>query len=143
MVRGVDHNEEWYNKISKELKDNNKVEVNLMLDKQEYITKISKYDVVFDVIVIDGAYRFECAQEALKKLRSGGLIILDNSEWWTKTSKYLREKNLIQVDMSGFGPINGFTTTTSFFFHRDFNFKPIGVQPVIPFGGINYNEEDK
>ncbi|MCL0042054.1 hypothetical protein M1N12_03225, partial [Peptococcaceae bacterium] len=27
--------------------------------------------------------------------------------------------------MTGFGPINGYTWTTSFFFHREFNFKPL------------------
>jgi hypothetical protein len=39
---------------------------------------------------------------------------------------------MIQVDFFGFGPINDYTWTTSIFFSRDFDFKPINgeIRPV-------------
>ncbi|MGB3510842.1 MAG: hypothetical protein WBA93_16745 [Microcoleaceae cyanobacterium] len=45
-----------------------------------------------------------------------GLIILDDSNWYVNT-KFLRESDLIQVDMSGFILIGWEIQVSSFFFH--------------------------
>ena len=74
----------------------------------------------FDCIIVDGSARKRCAGAALKYLKPGGLMILDNSDWFPNTAKLMREAGLIQVDFHGFGPINGYSWTTSFFLSRDF-----------------------
>lgn len=121
-VISIEHHDKWYQKMEKIVSKN--TDLKLIAD-DFYPHAISKYEEEFDVIVIDGAgqYRYDCAVEAIKKLKPGGMIILDNSDWFVNTSKLLREANLIQVDMSGFAPINSFVHTTSFFIHREFNFK--------------------
>jgi len=88
----------------------------------------------FDIIIIDGKHKYECPKNAVECLREGGLIILDNSDWFPKTARVLRKHNLIQVDFSGFGPINYCTWTTSLFFSRNFNLKI--NQPLQPIGGV-------
>ena len=89
------------------------------------------------MIVIDGSHRLECAEEALKKLKGNGFIILDNSDWMQKTSKVLREADLIEVDMSGFGPINYYTWTTSLYLTRKVELKPFSdLQPLSGIGSI-------
>src|SRR5205085_491303 len=84
-----------------------------------------------------GHTRLKCARRALAKLREGGLIVLDNSDWLPESARVLRQAGLIQVDMSGFAPISGHPQTTSLFFHRAFAFAPRGPrQPLPPPGGV-------
>ena len=54
---------------------------------------------IFDVIIIDGENRFECAVESINKLKEDGFIILDNSDWLPETSKLLRENDLIEINI--------------------------------------------
>jgi hypothetical protein len=70
-------------------------------------------------------------------LRPGGMIVLDNSDWFPLTAAALRDYDLIEVDMSGFGPINDSAWTTSLFFHRSFAVSPrYGRLPLSPVGGV-------
>lgn len=133
-VVSIENNQKWYETISKRVGKN--VEVKLIIDDALYIKEIINHES-FDVIVVDGYHRFDCAQAAVSKLKSGGIIILDNSDWHVKTAKLLRDSNLIQVDMTGLGPINAYTWTTSFFFHRDFNLQPKSInQPEHGIGAL-------
>jgi hypothetical protein len=76
----------------------------------------------FDIIVIDGHSRVRCAEHAADHLAPGGMIILDNSDWFPEAAAHLRRAGLIEASYSGFAPINDCTSTTSFFFHRAFDF---------------------
>jgi hypothetical protein len=85
----------------------------------------------FGVIVIDGRYRQACAETLGDRLKEDGLVLLDNSDWYPRTARYLREAlDLIQVDFHGFGPINGYTWTTSILVTREF--KPIPRSGRLP-----------
>jgi hypothetical protein len=135
----VEDNQNWYSKIMAMVSDN--VEYHLLEESQEYIKLINKYSIAFDIIIIDGSHRYECAAEALGKLRDDGFIILDNSDWNEKTSQLLRESDLIEVDMSGFGPINGYTWTTSFYFRRNVRLTPAyDRQPIHGVGSHKHRE---
>ena len=47
-----------------------------------YFDHILQYpDESFDLVLVDGRARVECALNALNKIRPGGFLILDNSEW--------------------------------------------------------------
>ncbi len=135
----VEDNRDWHNKIKDKVPDN--VEYNFLAEKQQYINSINNWPDDFDVIIIDGRHRYACAVEALSKLKSNGFIILDNSDWKEKTSKLLREADLIEVDMCGFGPINAYTWTTSFYFKRNVTLKPAyDRQPVHGIGCLKHRE---
>ena len=97
----------------------------------------------YDVIVVDGKRRAECAANAVKALAAGGLVILDDSDRintsleYFNAVKYLREANLLQVDFYGFCPMNNYTKATSVFFRRDFNFASLyTIQPINGLGNI-------
>jgi hypothetical protein len=127
-VCSVEHNIEWFKAVQQKLSVNNIL--HLAENKDDYIDDINQFTDMFDVIIVDGAYRFECAQAAIPRLKCGGMIVLDNSDWCQTTAKLLREAGLIEVDMAGFGPINPYTWTTSFFLHRKFDIPPIqDIQP--------------
>ncbi|MGF1590469.1 MAG: class I SAM-dependent methyltransferase [Pleurocapsa sp.] len=122
-VVSIENNQQWYELVAKSVAKN--VEIKLIKDDAAYIQAILQHEN-FDVIVIDGSYRLDCATTAINRLKPGGFIILDNSDWHVKTAKVLRDANLIQVDLTGLGPINHYAWTTSFFLHRDFNLQPKG-----------------
>lgn len=47
-----------------------------------YFDHILRYpDESFDAVLVDGRARVECALNALNKIKPGGFLILDNSEW--------------------------------------------------------------
>jgi len=135
-VVSIEDNKEWFEKI-----DENKPEnLNILYkkDKEEYLSSLDKMNKKFDIIVIDASYRLDCCDHIKNNLNNGGIVILDNSDWYNDCASYLRDKlNLIQVDFSGIGPINNYTWVTSLFFTRDFNFKMVdNVGPLTPIGGI-------
>lgn len=135
----VEDDEQWYNKVKTQLPAN--ADYRFAANQQEYTHAIHHYNHTFDVIIIDGSHRYECAVEALKKLAPGGIIILDNADWKQKTAALLRGANLIEVDMAGFGPINDYTWTTSFFFSRDVQLAPLHQrQPIHGTGGAEVIE---
>lgn len=48
----------------------------------EYVASIDSYpDKSFDLIVIDGICRAECAKHAPSKVKPGGLVVVDDSQW--------------------------------------------------------------
>jgi hypothetical protein len=139
----VEDNLDWAKYIESRKMGN--VQVKYIPDKSEYVAEISRHVGGFDIIVIDGSHsRCKCAQIAITKLNPGGIIILDNSDHYFKSARILRDADLIQVDMTGFGPIQGCTWTTSIFFHRAFNTQPKNNrQPQLGIGSSPSSEQER
>lgn len=133
QITSVESDMEWFETISKEKKDNH----NLVYveESDSYPAYISKTKDLYDIIIIDGKLRADCAAAAIKQIKADGMIILDNSDRHPDISSRLREQDLIQVDMHGLGPVNNYTWTTTFFFTRSYGFRAKTIQPVIPLGG--------
>jgi hypothetical protein len=127
-IVSIESDKEWYDYGIKELAKNQKI---VLCSPREYAASIDSDNQLYDLIIIDSLYRYECAKYALKHLKSGGIIILDNSDWHPNTCKFLRESSrFIQVDFHGFGPINQYSWTTSLFFDKYAEVKPLNnVQP--------------
>ena len=82
----IEHNEEWYSKVTNWLKKNmlNNVELkHIPLHNnlsQKYASAITKYaDKYFDIVAVDGRDRVNCIQQAANKVKIGGMLILDDS----------------------------------------------------------------
>jgi hypothetical protein len=136
----IDDNVQWYNKVKGKLPPN--VEYHLCEEKEEYVNSICQSRNKFDIVIVDGSHRYECSLKAIQNLKKDGFIILDNSDWFDKSSKAFRNSNLIEVDMSGFGPINGYTWTTSFYFTRNVRLKPAqDRQPTYGIGSLHHTED--
>ena len=131
-VISIESDKEWYVSLKNKIKPNQKLL--LMEEEQDYVNSIYKDQKKYNVIVIDGVHRLSCSKVAVQCLAPGGLIILDNSDWFPKTTTILREAGLIQVDFTGLGPINYYTWTTSIFLDR--NFSPKSRSELQPDHGI-------
>lgn len=144
-IISIEHNKEWYEKVKQNLSINQKIF--FTENNSNYENLVKKFDKKFDVIVIDGIRRKECAESIINYLNSnskdGYMIILDNSDWYKNTAKFLRDKlDLIEIDFHGFGPINNYTWTTSIFLSRNFRFKSIeNIQPTFSIDAIKQYED--
>ncbi len=132
-VISVEDNYNWYKEIKKRKPRN--LEVVYCKRKVDYINLIKTRGGKYDVIVIDGEYRRECAAIAPRYLKRGGFIILENSDWYQDITGTFRKLGFFEIDFSGFGAINVFTWSTSIFHHNVFNFKSLNDKmPSKPIG---------
>lgn len=78
----IEHDKKWYT-ITKNLtnKKHSNVELFFAPTKNEYLRTI-KYipDNPVDVCLIDGQWRYDCLLGSFSKVKSGGLVVLDNAE---------------------------------------------------------------
>lgn len=113
-VTSVERSLAWFQKMKPLLPTN--CSLTHQGNESLYAQEILKGELQYDIIVVDGAVRFSCAQEALKRIKPEGIIILDNTEWYPQTAAMLRDDGFVQIDFSGLGPINAFSSCTSLFF---------------------------
>ena len=134
QVVSIEDEEEWHQIVQKQLPGN--CTLVWEPDLWKYADSITTFPDKFDIIVIDGPAReltrLRCAERAVERLRPGGLIILDNADWLPKSARFLRESGLLQVDMSGFLPIAGYSETTSLFFDRECRLRPLTDRQPMP-----------
>lgn len=86
---GVEHNKKWYDEVQKLVKphvqlilrESAEVEPESDLLCESYAEIADQFpDDYFDLILVDGRNRIECFNKAEPKLKSKGLMVLDNSE---------------------------------------------------------------
>ncbi|HAY39752.1 MAG TPA: FkbM family methyltransferase, partial [Desulfobacteraceae bacterium] len=80
------------------------------------------YKDIFNIIVIDGRDRVNCAKNSLKALKGDGVIIWDNSEreYYQEGYSYLIQNGFRRLDFEGLGPI-GIREWCTSIFYRDNN----------------------
>jgi hypothetical protein len=133
-VVGVENDKKWFNFIKNKILNKAKIVYRRNLEK--YANEINNHKHKFDIIVIDGKKRDSCAKKAVNKLVKGGIIILDNSDWFPVSANILRKSGFTQIDFSGFGPGVNFCWTTSVFFKENIKFKYTNDRKKqIPVGG--------
>ena len=128
-VTAVDTSAEWIDKVRNDATINQ--ENAQLLHRSSSLAPFSINEkelrhTLFDVILIDGSFsRYDAAVASVDHLAKGGIILLDDADWYSKTAQYLRSQNLIQVDFHGFKPGDGAAArSTSLFLHRDFQPSP-------------------
>jgi len=133
-VTSVEIDPQWYENINS-IKPNN-LNVQLRIARDAYINSIQENNTIYDLVIIDGIYRYECARKSIQYLAIDGLLILDNSERYPKLCEEIRKYDFIQVDFFGYGPINYYTWTTSIFFRRECRLEPLDIFPRFGIGSL-------
>lgn len=132
QVVSVEMNQVWYELLLPKIPSN--VELIRESDGGKYAAIIKEMGK-FDVIVIDGAERYLSAYAAYQALVPGGMIILDNAEWYPNTAEYLNSLGLIEIPFNGFSPVNAFTSTSTAFITREFTITQNNEARQPPIGG--------
>jgi hypothetical protein len=138
-VASVENNQIWVDKLKPQLINFNNHQYIFADKKDAYINSILEFpDYYFDLIIIDGVFsRYLCAKNVIKKIKKDGLVILDNSDWYPNTARFLKDNlDFIQVDFYGFRPAKPEAAVTSMFFSRNFNWQnKTNRQPNYAIGG--------
>jgi len=129
----------WYDKIKRDASDLTNFDYRFEEDKIKYVQQ--EQLAGSDIVVIDGFHRAECTDYFLQQLKLGSidpiLLIFDNSDWFPKSIGRLnKELNWIQVDFSGFGPINPYTWTTTVFINPLHQNKLTYLRELSPIAGL-------
>jgi predicted O-methyltransferase YrrM len=92
-LTSVEHDEEWFTTVSSRLRERGLGNVNYILapidqppergDQSAYARNALAFpDESIDFALVDGHYRDFCAQFVLPKIRPGGMLIIDNVNWF-------------------------------------------------------------
>ena len=117
-VVSCEHDEHWFIKMKSDLPDNVTYRHIKLEPSGDYSRAILQHDKEFDVIVIDGRDRVNCAKNSLCALNDRGVIVWDNSDRDEYQAGYdfLSDNGFKRLDFSGLGPINTYGWCTSVFY---------------------------
>jgi hypothetical protein len=121
-VTSCEHDREWLNSFKAEFPPNID-SIHCELDYGgEYCKTILAYKSSFDIIVIDGRDRVNCAINSIGALKEDGVILWDNSDRgkYKEGCSYLLRNGFRRLDFWGLGPIGSQEWCTSIFY-RDNN----------------------
>lgn len=117
-VISVEHDREWYEKIRKKLPKNVSLSYVKLDYDGDYSKMVSKYANRFDIIVIDGRDRINCAMNALIALKPCGIIIWDNSDRieYEEGFDFLYKNGFRKIEFVGLAPIWNIKQETGIFY---------------------------
>jgi hypothetical protein len=120
-VVACEHNLDWYKKISAESPANVKIHYSDLEYGGEYSKTITKYQNKFDVVVIDGRDRVNCAKNCLPSLTEKGVIIFDDSDrkQYQSGFDFLISHGFKRIEFAGMGPGLTFKFETSIFYRAN------------------------
>ncbi len=135
QVTSVEDDEAWFNHVIQSRLPNQ--DIVLGRTAEAYIGALAQQGRLFDIIVIDGNHRLECTMAAMDHLHPDGIVVLDNSDRVIEKecARRLRANQFIQVDFSGFGPVNDYCWSTSIFLRTSRLFSR-GFAGPDPIGGL-------
>lgn len=91
-IVSIEHDEDWYSKVKRWLDGQalDNVEYHLVPAADElvgatdhpYVTRPCVGNPSFDFILVDGVMRDHCVTKALTLLKPGGLLVIDNANWY-------------------------------------------------------------
>lgn len=92
----IEHDPSWFSRVSKELGSESQIDLRLIpLDHDlkeptlavypetpRYVRVVEEFaDKSLDFVVIDGHYRQACVLAVLSKVKPGGFLLIDNTNW--------------------------------------------------------------
>ena len=120
FVASVEHDMDWYNKISLMASNNVKL-CHQPLEGITYENAPMKFKELFSIIIIDGEKRVECMNEAIKYLKDDGVIVLDDSHWdeFKAGVEFLKLNNFKQIPFFSISPGFFSKNCTSIFYKEN------------------------
>jgi hypothetical protein len=121
-VTSVEYDQQWLQRIQSMAPDN----VDLLFQDKDidgdYCRTILRQGNKYDVVIVDGRDRVNCAKQAFQAISDNGIIILDDSHRnkYQTAFDFFNEKGFRHIDFEGLKPrgIGNYRTTI---FYRDKN----------------------
>jgi hypothetical protein len=120
-ITSVEHDREWFSKISPRLPANASVSHFELMCDGDYCRAITRCDETFDIVVVDGRDRVNCVRAAIAKLSDRGVIIWDNTdrEKYRPGIDFLSERGFRRIWFAGLTAIATDRNETSIFYRDD------------------------
>lgn len=118
-IYSVEHNKEWFEKVSKSLPSNSYLHLIESETQLSYLEPMQSKHIKYDLIIVDGIYRNDCLLESIKYLKQGGVIILDDSERgeYFEGITQIVEKGFKKLDFWGISPGYLYRKSTTIFYN--------------------------
>ena len=98
----------------------------------------------YDIVLIDGGDHAAAAIDALNRLAWGGMVVLHRAERHPAAAHHLRKGDLIEIDFTGFAPLERRPVTTAIFLHRAFDMTArAGHRPLPGVGAEPHQTSDR
>lgn len=143
-IISIEHDKEWYYKTHTELKEKaqnceyhliepeeidtgitkpvKKVYMSHLYQKlnfRTYVQSVDKFpDKYFDLVFIDGRARIGCILHSVEKIKSGGFLVLDNSDAKRYKVAHKILKRYSRIDFYGIAPTNPYLKNTKINFTK-------------------------
>ncbi len=117
----VEHDKAFFDHKVNEISALKNVEYECIPLHEGYSDKILEFTNEFDIIVIDGRDRVECAKKCINALKENGIVIWDNSDRTEYEEGYahFRKNGFKKINFQGLGPINHTEWETSIFYRSN------------------------
>lgn len=90
----IEHDQSWFSALQSKLEDQKISNVRLLYREKPYFKIADEFpDHHFDLILVDGRDRNKCIQASLKKVKNGGLLVLDDAQ----RTRYRTGRNLLEA----------------------------------------------
>lgn len=115
-ITSVEHDRGWHERIAKKAPANARL---LLEDGDGYIQAASGQ--IYDVIVVDGIRRPDCARHAIGSLGSAGVLVWDNTDEVADRAghDFMRESGFRRLDFWGLGPLMVHESCTTIFYRPE------------------------
>lgn len=117
-VVSVESNKLWYEKVKKQLPTDTQLHY---VAADQYADFIQSCEGTFDLILIDGIHRVECARACVNKLSERGVILFDNTDIasWQEGIQFLTGRGFRHLPFRSMAPGVSLENTTSVFYRPD------------------------
>jgi hypothetical protein len=112
LITSVEHDEAWYEKIENIIKEKRTKNIKYHYfpqdkekdrgDKTEYVKIINRFKPSsLDFVLVDGIYRDYCELNVLDKIASGGILVIDNANWFLPCNSFAPNSRKIEDGPNG------------------------------------------
>ncbi len=117
----VEHDKKWYDYIKNNMPENVQIIYKELEYGGEYSKTAQKQNEKFDVILVDGRDRVNCAINSFEKLKESGVIIVDDMfrEKYELLYSFFREKGFKDLTLSGISPGQLLEHKTTVFYRQN------------------------
>jgi hypothetical protein len=110
----VEDDPQWFGMVREATRGFGQVEVGLATGEADYLDRLRQAPGDFDAILVDGSHRKGCIAAAIDRVRPGGLLIVDNTDWhWFRNADALVPADWQKMEMPGFAPFIGHGSQTT------------------------------
>ncbi len=119
FVASVESDSRWVALLTPKLPVNVDLRFEPLTENGPYAHSALARERLFDIIVIDGFDRNNCALSCLAALKADGVLVWDNSDWrqmHRDAFAHLETQGFREISFGGLGPLNGYGWATSVFY---------------------------